>query len=79
MRSCLGETVSKLFKKYLISADCSKDEVRDIKLRCLSNPETFLWTTTTKRLPQAALIFRHIQSLNYEDKPDYEYIRSQLL
>lgn len=55
-----------------------KDEVKDIKMRCLSHPEQFLWTTTTKFMPQVAEIFYHIKSLQYEDCPNYEFVRSKL-
>ncbi|TNV83274.1 hypothetical protein FGO68_gene1889 [Halteria grandinella] len=55
-----------------------KDEVKDIKMRCLSHPEQFLWTTTTKFMPQVAEIFYHIKSLQYEDCPNYEFVRTKL-
>ena len=47
----------------LKSVDNVKDEVREIKLKCLKNPEKYLWTTTTKRLSQIREIFYHIKSL----------------
>lgn len=63
-------------KVYII--DSIKDEVKDIKMRCLSHPYQFLWTSTTKRMPQVIEIFNHIKALNYEDKPNYEFIREKL-
>jgi hypothetical protein len=47
--------------------DSVKDEVKDIKMKCLSNPEKYLWTTTTRRINAIRDIFYHIKSLNYED------------
>jgi len=53
------------------------DEVKNIKTECLSNPEEKLWIVT-KDIPEVKLIFNHIQSLGYKDKPNYSYIKLQL-
>eukprot|EP00826_Nyctotherus_ovalis_P058164 TRINITY_DN7978_c0_g2_i4.p1 TRINITY_DN7978_c0_g2~~TRINITY_DN7978_c0_g2_i4.p1 ORF type:complete len:332 (+),score=35.52 TRINITY_DN7978_c0_g2_i4:549-1544(+) len=54
------------------------DEVRDIKAKCLADPEKLLWRTTTSGIQQVCNIFYAIQRLEYADRPDYGYIREQL-
>jgi len=56
-----------------------KDEVKDIKSRCLGNPEKFLWITTTRNLQQVKDIFYHLKNLEYYDVPNYAYIRNKLM
>lgn len=58
--------------------DNVKDEVKDIKSKCLKNPEKYLWATTTKRFPHLIEIFYHIKSLQYEDKPSYAFVAQKL-
>lgn len=58
--------------------DNVKDEVRDIKLKSMKNPEKYLWTTTTKKITQVKDIFNHIKSLDYDDKPKYCFISHKL-
>ncbi len=55
------------------------DEVRDIKTKCINSPEAFLWRTTTAAVEPVKQIFYSIQKLAYADRPDYEFIRQQLL
>jgi hypothetical protein len=55
-----------------------KDEVKEIKMKCFHAPEKYLWTASTKKMKEVRDIFYHLKSLNYDDKPDYEYIRSKL-
>jgi hypothetical protein len=52
--------------------------VREIKTKCLTSPETYLWRTTTSKIPELHNIFYKIKQLQYSDRPDYEYIRNQL-
>jgi len=47
-------------------------------MKCLSDPERFLWTTQTKWKSQLSEIFNHIKGLAYEEKPNYEFVRNQL-
>lgn len=47
-------------------------------MKCLKNPEKYLWTTTTKKFTQMRDIFYHIKSLQYEDKPSYSLIATKL-
>lgn len=54
------------------------DEVKNIKSCCLSDPENYLWSTTTNKMQEVRNIFHKINELKYEDKPDYDYIREQL-
>eukprot|EP00347_Sterkiella_histriomuscorum_P020241 403338552 len=56
-----------------------KDEVKDIKLKCFSNPEKYLWTTTTRGLQQVKDIFYHLKNLEYADSPNYQFIRDKLI
>lgn len=53
------------------------DEVKHIKTDCINNPEQKLWIAT-KDVPEVREIFYHIQSLRYEDVPDYALIRNAL-
>eukprot|EP00826_Nyctotherus_ovalis_P003645 TRINITY_DN1074_c0_g1_i9.p2 TRINITY_DN1074_c0_g1~~TRINITY_DN1074_c0_g1_i9.p2 ORF type:complete len:104 (+),score=15.27 TRINITY_DN1074_c0_g1_i9:961-1272(+) len=55
------------------------DEVRDAKTLCLHYPEQHLWCGTTQNMPEIHNIFHKIKQLQYGDRPDYEYIREQLL
>ena len=54
------------------------DEVREMKMKCLSEPETCLWKTTTSGLQETRNIFYSINRLQYPDRPDYDYVRQQL-
>lgn len=54
------------------------DEVRDIKAKCLADPERLLWRTTTSGIQEVRSIFHALQRLEYADRPDYAYVRGQL-
>ena len=54
------------------------DEVKDIKTKCLKNPEQYLWKKT-KNILEVKNIFYYIKKLEYADKPDYAYIKQQLI
>jgi hypothetical protein len=43
--------------------DSVKDEVKDIKMKVLSHPDKFLWSSSTKEFPQIKTIFNHIKGL----------------
>ena len=58
--------------------DNKVDEVRDMKTRCLADPENLLWKTTTAEIPEVRNIFESIKRLQYSDRPNYEYIEKQL-
>jgi len=45
---------------------------------CLSDPENLLLISTCKDKKELLNILNHLKTLNYEDRPDYEYIRSQV-
>ena len=53
------------------------DEVKNIKTECLNNPEEKLWIAT-KDIVEVKLIFNHLKSLTYKEKPNYALIRNQL-
>ena len=55
-----------------------QDDVKEIKAKCLSNPEKNLWKSVTKNMEEVKNIFNSIKDLKYEDKPDYEYIKNQI-
>lgn len=74
MNTFLGETVSTL----TYTLDNVKDEVKDIKEKCLSNPKKYIFGSATKKYPQLKEIFYHIKSLEYEDKPKYSFIQEKL-
>lgn len=76
MRSFHGETVNLYILIFVL--DNNKDEVKDIKMKCLKKPEKYLLTTTIKKFPQIREIFNHIKSLQYEDKPKYSFIANKL-
>ena len=58
--------------------DTKVDEVKEIKTKCLSNPQRFLWQTTTSNITEVHIIFYLISKLGYGDRPDYASIRQQL-
>lgn len=58
--------------------DNKADDVRDVKTKCFSDPERYLWRTTTARNQEVRNIYYSLTPLKYEDRPDYEYIRQQL-
>lgn len=45
----------------------------------MGDPEKFLWKTTTAHLKETRNVFYHLMKLQYADKPDYKYIRMQLM
>jgi hypothetical protein len=47
-------------------------------MKVLSHPDKFLWSSSTKEFPQIKTIFNHIKGLQYEDRPDYQFIRNEL-
>jgi hypothetical protein len=55
-----------------------KDYVKETKIECFKNPETYLWNTTTKNLIPMRAIFYHLKSLEYADTPDYNFIEIKL-
>lgn len=59
-------------------ASYSMDEVRAIKTDCLGNPMEKLWRGPTRNFEEVKNIFYHLNSLRYEDKPDYSLIRENL-
>lgn len=59
--------------------DYTMDEVKDIKSKCLKNPEKKLWLGPTKNIPEVRNIFKHLTSLNYKSRPNYDLIKGELL
>lgn len=54
------------------------DDVKELKTKCLAEPEKYIWRTTTNSMPELRNIFYKIANLKYADRPDYVYIRDQL-
>ena len=66
----------------------NRDEVAEIKQKCLRNPIEYLWNNPVesgqfdykiKDIKQLKDIFYHIQNLKYESEPNYQLIRMLLL
>ena len=55
-----------------------KNEIIKMKEKCLQDPINNLFLTTTKDKIEIYNIFNHIKSLNYDSKPDYQYIYNQI-
>ncbi len=58
--------------------DNNANDVRDVKAKCFASPREHMWVSTTKSLPEIHNIFYSLSSLQYADRPDYAYIRTQL-
>ena len=54
------------------------DQVKDIKTRCLSNPEIYLWDKT-KNIEEVKEIYRYIDNLQYSSTPNYTLIKNLLM
>ncbi len=54
------------------------DEVRLIKTNCFANPNEKLWRGPTRNIQEVRTIFNHLNSLRYEDKPDYQLVKNCL-
>ena len=52
--------------------------VKEIKTRCLRNPKRKLWVGPTKNVKEVKEILDHIQTLSYNDTPDYGFVRDKL-
>lgn len=61
--------------KWREQKEYTMDEVKNIKIDCLGNPEDKLWHET-KHLQEVKVIFQHLNELEYVDKPDYQKIRN---
>lgn len=55
-----------------------KEEIKKMKEKCLSNPQNFLFLTTTKDKFELYQIYSYLSTLMYQTKPDYQYIYEQL-
>ena len=53
--------------------------MKEIKAKCFKHPQKRLWLTSTKDMPEVEQIFMHINSLEFEDTPDYNLIHEKLV
>lgn len=53
--------------------------MRDIKTKCFKNPRKKLWIGATRDIENVQTIFNHINSLDYGDLPDYNFITDNLV
>jgi hypothetical protein len=63
--------------KWREQKEYTMEEVKNIKIECLGNPREKLWIETSK-IEEVRVIFNHLNSLQYKDKPNYALIRNQL-
>ena len=56
----------------------NEKEIVETKLKCINDPEKYLFLTITKNNKEITNIFNYIKNLKYETEPDYEYISNQL-
>ena len=59
--------------------DNKVDDVRDVKIKCFKEPEKYIWTSTTSKMSEVRNIYYTLYNLKYEDRPDYNYVRLQLM
>ena len=70
-----------LLNEKLPWRNCKSDDEKEIvetKLKCINDPEKYLFLTITKNNKEITNIFNYIKNLKYETEPDYEYISNQL-
>lgn len=49
---------------FIFNIDSAKDDVKDIKMKCLSHPYNFLWSPiAVKVYPQIVTIFNYLKNL----------------
>ena len=70
-----------LLNEQLPWRNCSFDNEKEIietKIKCINEPEKYLFLTTTKNNKEIINIFNYIKNLKSDDEPNYEYIFNQL-
>lgn len=55
-----------------------REQIAKKKEICLRDPKNFLFVTSLKNKTQVFDILEYLKSLNYEDKPNYRYIRNKI-
>jgi serine/threonine protein kinase len=55
-----------------------REEILKKKEICLKDPKNNLFLTTLRNKPQVFDILEYLKTLNYEDKPNYRYIRNKI-
>lgn len=59
--------------------DSNADDVGAVKEKCLREPEKYLWPNPMSGGKEMRNIFYAVNALEYYDRPNYTYIREQLL
>ena len=70
-----------LLNEKLPWRNCSFDNEKEIietKIKCINEPEKYLFLTSTKNNKEIFNIFNYIKNLKSDSEPDYEYILNQL-
>lgn len=52
--------------------------MRELKQKAFKNPKKTLFPNLIKKFEQVKSIFDYLQSLRYQDCPDYKYIKDKL-
>ena len=70
-----------LLNEKLPWRNCSDNEkeILETKLKCINDPDKYLFLTITKNNKEITNIFNYIKNLKFETEPDYEYISNQLV
>ena len=64
-------------KLSMVSALTLQDQVKVLKQNAMLDPENKLWKSNSGS-KELQTIFKHIKSLEFEQKPDYALIKEQL-
>ena len=70
-----------LLNEQLPWRNCSLDnekEIIEMKIKCINEPEKYLFLTSTKNNKEIINIFNYIKNLKSDNEPDYQYIFNQL-
>lgn len=58
--------------------DFTMEQVKEMKVRCLGEPQKYLQKGATKEVTEVTLLMKYVSYLKYDSKPDYRYM-SELL
>jgi hypothetical protein len=52
--------------------------VKELKQKAFKNPKKNLFPVLVKKYEQVKILFDYLQSLKYQDQPDYKFIKDKL-